>query len=457
MMGREPVDRAEELEQELRSALRQERLTEAGRLLRELTPAQVERFLDRTDPRQVPIAFRLLDKDVAVQVFGAVEPRQQSQLIRGLQDEHTQQMFGQLHSSGQARLLDEVPAEVAQRLLEGLDTGQRSDAGRILGYPAGSVGRRMSPVVVELQEQWTAEHALEQIRRAEVARRHRNRLVSLPVVGQGHRAAGMVDLPSLVSAAPKTPVADLAERPARSVNAAEDDETAARLCTEEHLLALPVTDDADRLVGVLTLDDAVHILEEEESEDSARSAGSEPLAQPYLSTPVTRLVRSRVVWLLVLAVGATLTVQVLEVFEQTLEQLVVLSVFIPLLIGTGGNTGNQAATTVTRALALGDVRARDVLRVLRRESLVGLMLGAVLGTVGLVIAGLVYAWEIGLVIGLTLLAICTVAATVGSLMPIVAKKVGVDPAVFSNPFITTVVDALGLVVYFLIARAVLGL
>src|SRR5690606_12509092 len=175
-----------------------------------------------------------------------------------------------------------------------------------------------------------------------------------------------------------------------------------------------------RLVGILTVDDALRILEEAESEDQARISGSEPLRRPYLSTPVSMLVRSRVVWLLVLAVGATLTVQVLEVFESTLEQLVVLSVFIPLLIGTGGNTGNQAATTVTRALALGDVTPRDAARVLAREARTGLVLGLVLGGGGFVLTSVVYGVDVGTVIGLTLLAICTLAASVGGVMPLVA-------------------------------------
>src|SRR5690606_7747849 len=217
-----------------------------------------------------------------------------------------------------------------------------------------------------------------------------------------------------------------------------------------------VVDAEGRLVGILTLDDAARILEREEDEDAARQGGTEPLRRPYLSTPVRTLVRSRIVWLLVLAVGATLTVQVLDAFEATLEQVTVLALFVPLLIGTGGNTGNQAATTVTRALALGDVGPRDVLRVLTRELRVGLLMGLMLGVLGAVIAGLVYEPHIGVVIGLTLVGICAVAATIGGIMPLIARAVKVDPAVFSNPFISTFVDATGLIVYFLIARAVLG-
>jgi magnesium transporter len=222
-------------------------------------------------------------------------------------------------------------------------------------------------------------------------------------------------------------------------------------------LALPVVDQEGRLLGILTVDDALRILEDAESEDTARSGGSEPLRRPYLATPIRRIVRSRVLWLLVLAVGATLTVQVLAVFEATLEQQVVLSLFIPLLIGTGGNTGNQAATTITRALALGDVRTRDVARVLAREIRVGAVLGLLLGAVGFGLTGLLYGAALGAVIGLTLLGVCTLAAAVGGVMPMLGKAIKADPAVFSNPFLTPFVDAAGLVLYFMVAKTVLGI
>ena len=179
------------------------------------------------------------------------------------------------------------------------------------------------------------------------------------------------------------------------------------------------------------------------------------MRRPYLATPIRTLVKSRIVWLFVLAIGATLTVQVQSHFEPTIEQVTALALFVPLLIGTGGNTGNQAATTVTRAMALGDIQSRDLLKVLLRELGVGSSLGAALGIIGGTITALVFEPRIGLVIGLTLLAVCSLAATVGGIMPMVARALRVDPAVFSNPFISTFVDATGLIVYFLIARAVL--
>mgnify|MGYP003441121066 FL=1 len=201
----------------------------------------------------------------------------------------------------------------------------------------------------------------------------------------------------------------------------------------------------------------MRILERDASEDLARQGGVEPLQRPYLSTPITSIVRSRVVWLFVLAVGATLTVQVLSVFEDTLEQVTVLALFVPLLIGTGGNTGNQAATTVTRALALGDVRPADLFSVLLRELRVGVLLGVLLGALGFALTSVFYDVQVATVIALTLVAVCTLAATIGGVMPLAARAIKVDPAVFSNPFITTFVDASGLIIYFLIARAVLGI
>ncbi|SJN34472.1 Mg/Co/Ni transporter MgtE / CBS domain [Micrococcus lylae] len=438
----------------IRELLRRDRFDAAVAQLRLLPAGDVLEFLDRCDPDEVPILFRLLEKDTAVRVFTDMEPRQQSDLIAQLQDGQVQDLFGRLHTSSQARLVDEMPAKVARRLLDGLGPEARDRAGELLGYPAHSVGRRVRTAPVRLRRDWSVAHALEQVRvHGEGDRRA---LAALPVVGDLHRVVGIVELGELTTADPGGTVEALMDD-AVAVPAGTEAEEAARLCADRRLWFLPVTDDDGRLIGMFTVADALQVLDEESTEDAARSGGAEPLGRPYLSTPVMTLMRARIVWLLVLAVGATLTVQVLEVFEETLEQLVVLSLFVPLVIGTGGNTGNQAATTVTRALALDDVRPRDALRVMLRELRVGFTLGACLGGLGTLVAGLFYGWDIGAVIGLTLLSVCTLAATVGGLMPLAGKKVGVDPAVFSNPFISTLVDALGLVLYFLIARALLGL
>lgn len=445
-----------DVEEDLWDLLRAKEYAVAAELLRDMRTAVVERFLDRTPPGLMPVAFRLLDKDVAVEIFGNMEPSLQSDLVEGLADEHTHELFSQLQSATQARLLDEVPAEVAQALLASLGDAERDAAGEILGYPEDSVGRRMTVVPQELTPNMSAATALNIIRDVTVPEHEVDNLTVLPVGSTTHKVLGLVHLPKLVRAEPDELISDIME-PTEVVSVHVDAEDAARTVVHDRVQALPVVDEAERLIGMLTVADAQLILEEEESEDTFRSGGAEPLGQPYLSTSVMQLVKSRITWLLVLGIGAILTVQVMGYFEETLAAMVVLTLFVPLLTGTGGNTGNQAATTVTRAIALSQVTTRDLLRVISREALVGVTLGIVLGTIGFLGTALFWSVEIGLVIGTTLVVICTLAASVGSIMPLIASKIGVDPAVFSNPFISTVVDALGLIVYFLIAKAILGI
>jgi magnesium transporter len=399
------------------------------------------------------VLFRVLGKPTALAVFEALPAHHQAELISGLRTPQVADIIGDLDPDDRASLLDELPASVAERLMHGLDADERAMTTAVLGYPRHAIGRYMSPEVLPLRPSATAAEALAHVR-AHAA--EPETIYLLPVVDDTRRLVGVVGLRRLLLADEDALVGDLSH-PAVHALATDGREETARRFFAAKLLAMPIVDREDRLVGILTVDDAVDIIEQENTEDSARTSGSEPLPRAYLSTPILRVVRSRIVWLLVLAISAILTVQVLEVFEDRLDQVVILALFIPLLTGTGGNTGNQAATTVTRALAVGEVRVRDLPRVVWRELRVGATLGAVLGALGFVVAGLVYGVAIGTVMGLTLLSICTMAAIVGGLMPLVAKKVGADPAVFSNPFISTFCDATGLIIYFTIATAVLGL
>lgn len=418
-----------------------------------LTPAEVVSVMERLDRTQRAVLYRVLSKDRALAVFEDLPAILQRDLVEALREEDVAALFGELDPDDRVELLDELPATVASKLMRGLPQRERQLTAAVLGYPVGAIGRRMSPELVTANPGMSTAEAVGRVtRNLEDA----ETVYVIPVVDDHRVLVGVLHLRALLLAAPQTSVADIMEAPwwSRATDGAED---AARYCAQLKHLALPIVDAETRLVGLLTVDDALRILEDAESEDQARISGTEPLRQPYLTTPIGRIVRSRVVWLLVLAIGATLTVQVLEVFESTLDSAVTLALFVPLLIGTGGNTGNQAATTVTRALALGDVEPRDVGKVLLRELRVGVLLGALLGSIAFAVAGTVYGRDIGLVVGLTLLAVCSMAATVGGMMPLVARMLRTDPAVFSNPFITTFVDATGLVLYFLIAKSVLGL
>jgi magnesium transporter len=334
-----------------------------------------------------------------------------------------------------------------------LSPTERELTASLLGYPPRSVGRLMTPEYVRLEPQLTLADAFAHVE-------HRGSgaetLYTLPVTDGERRLLGVIGLRDLVLRTRDASVGDTMRAP-QFAHTTDDAESTSRRLVDARLLAMPIVDAEERVVGMLTVDDALRVLDEADDEDAARQGASEPLGLAYLATPVLRIVRSRIVWLLVLAVSALLTVQVLGVFEDTLEKVVTLALFIPLLTGTAGNTGAQAATTVTRALATGEVATRDALAVAWREVRVGLLLGTLLGTLGFALAALVYDPPLAAVIGSTLLAVCTLAATVGGVMPIIAKRLGADPAVFSTPFISTFCDATSLVIYFLIATWVLGL
>lgn len=440
-------------ERELTHALRTADLPRAQELAAAAPSGELNAMLSRQPASQQAVLFRLFPKEVALRVFENMSAAAQAQVVDQLADDEVGQVFTEMDPDDRAGLMEELPAVVAQRLLAALSPAERELTSAVLGYPERSVGRRMSPEVISIHLDSTVGTAHERVQS------HLNdaeTVYTLPIVQDGRRVMGVVSLRDLLAASETTPIRDLVQE-VDLAYATEPVEEAARRCAAHKRLALPVVDSEERLVGILTVDDALRVLEDAAAEDQARQGGSERLRIPYLATPIRRIVRSRVIWLLVLAVGATLTVQVLEQFEDTLATMVVLSVFIPLLIGTGGNTGNQAATTVTRALAVGDVRPRDALRIIIREFLTGLSLGLILGTLGFGLITAVYDVSIGLVIGLTLVSICTLAAVAGGIIPLAARALKADPAVFSNPFISTLIDATGLIVYFLIAQAVLGL
>ena len=409
--------------------------------------------LERLGRTRRAVVFEALQPGMAFAAFDRLDPALQQELIGELDDRRSRELVFHMDTADRGRLLTELPSHESERLLAELPSDERDRTTALMGYPDGSVGQWITARYLSARSHVTAQQALERLRSES---RDSTRAHVVVVIDADGVLVGMVSLRELLAADPAAAVGELAHR-VHTVGTGTDVESAARDCGRSLLLTLPVVDPKGRVLGVFTGEDALRVLEEEETEDRARSGGSEPLRRPYLATSVSRLVRSRIVWLLVLAVSAVLTVRVLDVFEDTLDQMVVLALFIPLLTGTGGNTGNQAATTVTRALALGDVRTRDVVKVLLREVRVGAALGAVLGVLGFAVAALVYGAAIGVVIGLTLLGICTLAASVGGAMPLIAKTLKADPAVFSNPFISTFCDATGLILYFLVAKAVLGL
>ena len=438
--------------QEIRTCLAADAYQRLAALLRELELGQLIEQFEALKTTDAAILYRMLDKERSLEVFQELDAPVQAELIETLQEESVVEAFAALEPADRVALLDELPATVATQLLAGLDARQRQATGVLLGYRDSSAGRVMSAHFLSTHPELTAGQTLDRITPQLGTTEHCHIIM---VVDHTRRFIGAVRLADLLGQ-PREQLISAISVEVPAAQASEPGIEAARRAVERHLDLMPVLDNDGRLIGVLPLGEAIDLLEDAEESRTARSAGSEPLYRPYLGTPLRKLVRARVVWLLVLAIGATLTVQVLATFEQTLESMVVLSLFIPLIVGIGGNTGNQAATTVTRALAMGDVRVSDLVRVIFREVRIGAMLGVCLGAIASLVAGVVFELKVRLIIGITLVALCSVAAAVGGAMPIIGKFFKADPAVFSNPFISTFVDAAGLIVYLTVAVLVLG-
>ena len=435
-------------------------LDAVSRWLADRSSVVVAEELGRISGAEQAVAFRLLPKDRALDVFEYLDPVHQAELLDALRDDHVTEIFASLAPDDQASLLDEMPAKVASRLLQGLPYSQRRVTSGLLGYPSESAGRLMVPTPTVLTPDATREESLEKLQsraqRYASGPHHSIALATVAVTDESRKLLGMVELADLVTAPEGTLVGELLEEEQHSVSAYDDQEHAARLIQEADLLALPVVDDEDRILGVITVDDAMEVLEAEVTEDAYRAGGAEPLNEPYLTATVMTLAKKRGVWLIVLILAAFLTINVMQYFEDVLEAVVVLSIFVPMLIGTGGNAGSQAASSVVRALAVNEVRPRDVLRVIGREVRVGFLLGVFLGTVIFPILAFLYYPQVAFTISLTIVAICTWACIVGGVLPLVAKKLGVDPAVFSTPVVSTLVDATGLIIYFSIAGVIMA-
>ncbi|MFF0546092.1 magnesium transporter [Nocardia thailandica] len=417
-------------------------------------PHVIADALARMDAVQAGVVFRLLDKDRAITVFEELEPVDQQQILAGMRDQSFRDLVEAMDPDDRARMLRETPAKVAKKVLAGLSPRERRMTAALLGYPEGSVGLYMTPEVVALPGNLTVAKALGTVR---AKGGNAETVYTLPVVDSGRRLTGIVELRELVLHAPEASVSELVVTEPVFVRAADSAEKAARLMSSTNILNLPVVDSEDRLVGLLTIDDAMEVLEAADSEDVAKQAGSAPWAGHYMAAGVFQLARYRALWLLLLLLAATLTVSVTGFFETTLEQAASLALFIPLLIGAGGNAGAQAATACVRALAVGEVRVSDLFKVIWRECRVGLVLGAMLAGAGAIIGAFFVGPAIAAVVGITLVLICGWAATIGGTMPLLAKKLGIDPAVVSAPMVTTLVDATGLIIYFTTAELVLGL
>jgi magnesium transporter len=443
----------EEVLEELRTALRDKDVPRAAKLVQSLRPA------DQAD------LFEELDGEDQVALFAFFDPADSADVLEEMEDSDAAALARLLDPADLADILDEMELDEAADVLGDLDPEEAAEALRemeapgevirLLQYPDDTAGGLMSPPMVKLRRGWRAREAVAYLRRMAPSTQM---AYYLYVTDEAGVLKGVVGLRDLVVAPPETTIEALMDPEVISVSATADQEDSARLMARYDLLALPVVSSEGVLLGVVTIDDVVDVLEEEASEDIQRFGGSEPLEMSYLDTNVVTVTQKRIGWLLVLFVTATLTGSVMRLFESELQAVVALAFFVPLLIGTGGNAGSQTTATIIRSLAIGDVRLGDGLRVWWHEMRVGLLLG-----LGMAAAAYVRAitWEpdaaLALTVSLSILGIVVWATTVGSLLPLLVARLRLDPAVVSMPVMSTLVDATGLLIYFMVARAVLGL
>ncbi|MBL3593483.1 MAG: magnesium transporter [Synergistaceae bacterium] len=410
-------------------------------------------LLNQIPPAVRVLLFRLLPKDQAIEVFEFMEGDEREDLLAHFTDGEVAEIILDMSDDDRTELFDELPAKTVKKLLLHLPAEERTLANSLLNYPEGSTGRVMTPEFIDLKADLTAAQALQVIRRQA---RSKETIYTSFVVDGSRRLLGAVSLEDLILSDPEVSIKKLMDDDPVSVVTTTDQEEAAQVISRYDLQALPVVDKERRLVGIVTFDDVLDIVEEEATEDFQRMAGIEPTDEGYLDTGLFTLARKRFTWLLVCIVTQILTSSILENYSEALESAIALAFFIPLIIDTGGNAGTQSATLFIRSMTLGDIEAKDLPRVFLRETATGLLLG---GAMALLAVGRVLLLGTGAAVALTvaiaLVAVVLLGNLAGILLPLTARALKVDPAIMSGPFITTVVDVAGLIVYFEVARRLL--
>lgn len=448
---REPQD---DVRERLIEAIDRRDAPEIKRLAAELPWWDIAALVPSLSHERLDVLRDAIGDEELAEIVSQLEPSIAAQVLTRLTSDEAADVLDEMPPDEAADVVGELQPHARERVLARMQRDEAADVRELLAYPPNTAGGRMTTDFYALQEEMTVEDALRYLRGLG---EHRDFASYLYVVDAQGRLRGIVSLHDLVISPSDRRIAEITERDMIFCEAQLDQEIAARLLRESGFLALPVVDSERRLVGVITADDMADVLVEEASEDIERLGGSQPLEQPYLSASVWHLFRKRILWLLALFVAEAYTGSVLRYYEAELSTVVALAFFVPLLIGTGGNTGSQTVTLLVRAMALGEVRLRDIGRVITRELAVAMMLGLAMG-----IASYFRAWtlgvpELGEVVGLTAMCIVVWAAFVAAILPLTLRQLRVDPAVVSAPLITTLVDGTGLVIYFSIAKIVLKL
>ena len=430
-------------------------------ILSTMNPADIASVFEEMEEERLPLLFRLLPKELAAEAFVEMEPEAQELLIRGFSDSELREVLDELYVDDAVDIVEEMPANVVRRILSQADPQMRKEINEILRYPENSAGSIMTTEYVSLRPNMTVEESILRIRRTGVDKE----TIYTCYVTKNRTLIGLVTVKDLLLAQDdETTIEEIMETNVISVNTHTDQEEVARMFSKYDFLALPVVDAESRMVGIVTYDDAMDVMEDEATEDIELMSGMLPSEKPYLRSSVFDLFRHRILWLMLLMVSATFTGLIITGFEDALSAQVVLTAFIPMLMGTGGNSGSQASVTVIRALSLGELEFSDLPRVVWKEIRTAVLCGVALAGAcflkmilidRLLLGNSEVTVLVAAVVCVTMALTVLAAKVIGAILPMVAKRLGMDPAVMASPFITTIVDALSLLVYFGVASVLL--
>ncbi|MFS8861144.1 magnesium transporter [Synechococcus sp. H60.4] len=440
---------------QLSLALRENNLEQAKSLLLPVQAVDIAEVIGELPEAQQALAFRLLPKDLAIRVYEHLDIDLQQALLREFRSHEIQDILDKMSPDDRARLFDELPAKVVAELLPQLSPQEREATALLLGYAPNTAGRIMTPEYISLRENLTAAEALERVR---LLARETETIYYLYVTDQERHLTGTLSLRELVMADPAQRLEEVMSREVVFVSTHTDQEEVAQVIQRYDLLAVPVVDAERRLVGIVTVDDVLDIVEQEATEDIYSLGGLQSGEDDYFDLSFWQAARKRVVWLLILLLTNTFTSTIIAGQEEVLSQVIALAAFIPLLVDSGGNVGSQSSTVVIRGLSTAAVRLKDGLGVLAREAVVGAMLGIMLSLISI---GWAYALQrdllVAVIVGLSLFGISVLSSVSGAGLPFLFRSFGLDPALMAAPFITTIVDVLGVLIYFYVARLILGI
>ncbi len=436
--------------------IRENKLMQARNELIDMNVVDIAQLLDETNQEKMLIIFRILPKDISADVFSYLSSEQQRYIIESITDKEVKTIIDELFFDDTIDFLEELPANVVKKVLKNTDENTRALINQFLKYPENSAGSIMTIEYVDLKKKMTVKEALEHIKKTAIDKETIN---TCYVMDKNRRLEGVVSIRQLILNDDDILIKDIMDENVIYVHTLEDQEYVADTFRKYDFTSMPVVDNENRLVGIITIDDIVDIIEQENTEDFQKMAAMAPSEEEYLKTGVFSLAKHRVMWLLVLMISATFTGNIIKKFEDVLQTVVVLAAFIPMLMDTGGNAGSQSSTLIIRGLALGEIESKDILKVIWKELRVSIVVGISLSVINF---GRIYFFEktdiyVSLAICISLFFTVIIAKVVGGILPIVAKKFKMDPAIMASPLITTIVDALALIIYFTAATTLLGI